>query len=97
MAHGSYGKVHHINTNFADLLRELDDDRLERHEKDIQTDPTPFHSQPARNAFSSSLGNTNLNKAARNEPYADESIPPVTTEKSLMTLDIVSIIFNIFG
>ncbi|KAG2222787.1 hypothetical protein INT45_011597, partial [Circinella minor] len=89
MAHGSYGKVRHINTKFADLLSELDDDRLERYEKDIQTDPTPFHSQQAWSKFSPSLENININDPARNEPYDDETIPPVTTEKSLMTLDIL--------
>ncbi|KAI9264962.1 hypothetical protein BDA99DRAFT_604282 [Phascolomyces articulosus] len=88
VAHGSYGKVRHINSLFSDLLSDLSDDRLERHEKGIQTDPIPFHGQPAWSTSSSSHDNAN-NNAATNEPYAEEYIPPVTTEESLMTLDIL--------
>ncbi|KAI9491307.1 hypothetical protein BDB00DRAFT_833957 [Zychaea mexicana] len=92
MSHGSYGKVRHLNNKFADLISSLGDERVERHEKGIQTDPMPFHGQPAWSTSASShenIDNNNNNVPATIEPYNSESIPPVTTEESLMTLDIL--------
>ncbi|KAI8374713.1 uncharacterized protein BYT42DRAFT_577365 [Radiomyces spectabilis] len=84
MKHGSYGKARHLGVKHAQLLSDLDDEREESRDVGIQTDPFPF--LDAQGAWStSSLGNINI----VNEPYASETIPPVTTEQTLMTLDIL--------
>jgi GAF domain-containing protein len=82
--HGSYGKAHHVSAKFSNLLTEYDDDRIEAHEVGIQTDPFPFLG-PQGTWSTSSMANVN----AVNEPFVSETIPPVTTEQTLLTLDIL--------
>ena len=84
---GSYGKARSINTKFVDLLEKYNDDKTDACDAGIQTDPFPFLG-PQATWSTSSYGPT----AVMNEPYASESIPPVTTEQTLLTLDIVSVI-----
>ncbi|EIE91775.1 hypothetical protein RO3G_16486 [Rhizopus delemar RA 99-880] len=82
--HGSYGKANQLTTKYSSLLSEFDDDRIELHDIGIQTDPFPFLN-PQGSWSTSSLGPI----AAVNEPFVAEVIPPVTTEQTLMTLDIL--------
>lgn len=82
--HGSYGKANHLSSKYSALLSEYDDDRIESHDTGVQTDPFPFLGP--QNAWStSSMGQLNT----INEPYVSETIPPVTTEQTLLTLDIL--------
>lgn len=91
--HGAYGKARHLSNIRADLLAEFDDDNCEAHEAGVQTDLPYLGHQTA----SSTLGPSSYDQRQQqqeqhdNEPYmADTIIPPVTTEETLMTLDIVS-------
>ncbi|OBZ88971.1 Peroxide stress-activated histidine kinase mak2 [Choanephora cucurbitarum] len=83
--HGSYGKARHLSTKYNALLADYDDGRIESHDTGVQTDPFPFLG-PQNTWSTSSLGvvNTSLN-----EPLISEVIPPVTTEQTLLTLDIL--------
>lgn len=82
--HGSYGKANHLGMKYSELLSEYDDERLESHDTGIQTDPFPFLG-PQNTWSTSSMGQIN----AINEPFVSETIPPVTTEQTLLTLDIL--------
>lgn len=86
MNHGSYGKARHLGAKYNELLTLYNDDRTESLDMGVQTDPFPFLG-PQNTWSTSSLGNNN----ALNEPYSSEHIPPVTTEQTLLTLDIVCI------
>ncbi|KAI7876513.1 hypothetical protein K492DRAFT_210311 [Lichtheimia hyalospora FSU 10163] len=88
--HGAYGKARHLSNIRADLLAEFEDDNCEAHETGVQTD-LPYIGNPAA---SSTLGPSTYDQQQQhhhgsNEPYMDDTIPPVTTEETLMTLDIV--------
>jgi nitrogen-specific signal transduction histidine kinase/tetratricopeptide (TPR) repeat protein len=87
MNHGSYGKAHHVSTKYSTLLTEYDDNRAESHDMGIQTDPFPFLGPQGPTWSTSSIGQAPLN--ALNEPFVSETIPPVTTEQTLLTLDIL--------
>lgn len=92
MSHGSYGKARHVSTRFSELLAERLDERRELHDTGVQTEPLPFFTTAAQSWSTSSDENTNGNNSiAANEPLVAESIPHLTTEKTLMTLDVVSI------
>ncbi|KAI9352389.1 hypothetical protein BD770DRAFT_445542 [Pilaira anomala] len=82
--HGSYGKANHLGMKYSQLLSEYDDERLESHDTGIQTDPFPFLG-PQNTWSTSSMGQINT----INEPFVSETIPPVTTEQTLLTLDIL--------
>ncbi|OAD03327.1 Serine/threonine kinase hybrid, partial [Mucor lusitanicus CBS 277.49] len=82
--HGSYGKAQHLNAKYSSLLAEYEDDRVESHETGVQTDPFPFLG-PQGTWSTSSMGPIN----SLNEPFVAETIPPVTTEQTLLTLDIL--------
>ncbi|KAI9021513.1 hypothetical protein CLU79DRAFT_703166 [Phycomyces nitens] len=82
--HGSYGKARHLGIKFNELLSAYDDNRHESQDVGIQTDPIPFMG-PHNSWSTSSLENIN----PVNEPYDSETIPPVTTEQTLLTLDIL--------
>ncbi|KAI8638914.1 hypothetical protein BD408DRAFT_446418 [Parasitella parasitica] len=84
MNHGSYGKAQQLNAKYSGLLTEYDDDRVESHEIGVQTDPFPFLG-PQGTWSTSSMGPVN----PLNEPFVAETIPPVTTEQTLLTLDIL--------
>lgn len=90
--HGSYGKARQLSTKFASLLAEYNDDRRECRETGVQTDPTPFLDGKTWSSATSSSPHP-----GRDEPCvtSTEIIPPVTTEQTLMTLDIVSSIYNV--
>ena len=88
MSHGSYGKARQLSSQHVELLEKYNDSRIEFHDAAVQTDPFPFLG-PQGSWSTSSYGQTTT--AARNEPYVSESIPPVTTENTLLTLDIVSV------
>ena len=93
-AYGAFGKSRHLNTKYADLLSSLSDDRTDTRDKSAQTDPFPLltapHQQPAQNTWSNSSHEHVDNSPIADEPYNSESIPPITTEQTLVTLDIVS-------
>ncbi|KAI7875162.1 hypothetical protein K492DRAFT_168413 [Lichtheimia hyalospora FSU 10163] len=85
--HGSYGKARQLSTKFATLLAEYNDDRRECREAGVQTDPTPFLDGKTWSSATSSSPHP-----GRDEPpcaTSTEIIPPVTTEQTLMTLDII--------
>ncbi|KAG1473267.1 hypothetical protein G6F56_001051 [Rhizopus delemar] len=82
--HGSYGKANQLAVRYSALLSEFDDDRIEFHEVGIQTDPVPFLG-PQSSWSTSSMAPV----AVINEPLISEVIPPITTEQTLMTLDIL--------
>lgn len=82
--HGSYGKAHQLTNKYSELLAEYDDGRVESHDTGIQTDPFPFLG-PQGSWSTSSMGQINT----LNEPFVSETIPPVTTEQTLLTLDIL--------
>ncbi|CAO3666661.1 unnamed protein product [Rhizopus stolonifer] len=84
--HGSYGKANHLANKFSALLSELDDDRVESQDIGVQTDPFPFLGPQGTWSASSLCPNPVLN-----EPFVSEVIPPVTTEQTLMTLDILDL------
>ncbi|KAI8140084.1 hypothetical protein BJV82DRAFT_715928 [Fennellomyces sp. T-0311] len=89
--HGSYGKAQHVSTKFSSLLCDFDDTRRDTVETGIQTDPMPFHQESLWSIESSSQQdesrpNSNI---LSSETYTGESIPPVSTEQTLMTLDIL--------
>lgn len=95
ICHGAYGKARHLSNIRADLLAEFDDNNCDAHEAGVQTDLPYLGHQAA----SSTLGPSSYDQQQQqqhhhhhqgNEPYmADTIIPPVTTEETLMTLDIV--------
>ncbi|KAI9494151.1 hypothetical protein BDB00DRAFT_819835 [Zychaea mexicana] len=94
MCHGSYGKARHVSTKFAQLLSDFNDDRADPHEVGIQTDTLPYPGgRTSPNDWSTpsahELVHNPSNSAIINEPYTNESIPPVTTEQTLQYLDIV--------
>ncbi|KAI9487280.1 MAG: hypothetical protein EXX96DRAFT_552526 [Benjaminiella poitrasii] len=82
--HGSYGKAQQLSTKYTALLTDYDDGRIEAHDTGVQTDPFPFLG-PQGTWSTSSLGAVNT----VNEPFVSETIPPVTTEQTLLTLDIL--------
>ncbi|KAI9488872.1 hypothetical protein BDB00DRAFT_846468 [Zychaea mexicana] len=88
MDHGSYGKARQLSSNYVDLLEKYNDNRTEYHDSAVQTDPFPFLG-PQASWSTSSYGPSVAAAAAVNEPYVSESIPPVTTESTLLTLDIL--------
>ena len=94
MTHGSYGKARQLSSQYVELLEKYNVNRTEFHDAAIQTDPFPFLG-PQGTWSTSSYGQTPA--AAMNEPYVSESIPPVTTENTLLTLDIVSLYIIIVG
>ncbi|CDS06005.1 hypothetical protein LRAMOSA08533 [Lichtheimia ramosa] len=97
-AYGAFGKSRHLNAKYADLLSSLSDDRTDTRDKSAQTDPFPLltasHHQSAQkiqsnsSQSSSSHGHVDDSPIA-DEPYNSESIPPITTEQTLVTLDII--------
>lgn len=87
MSHGSYGKANHISVKYSALLADYDDCRTESHDMGIQTDPFPFMGPQGPTWSTSSIGQSPLNTL--NEPFVSETIPPVTTEQTLLTLDIL--------
>lgn len=92
--YGAFGKSRHLNAKYVDFLSSLNDDRIEAREKSAQTDPFPLLAAADRDpqqtwSNSSSHDHAGSNPLA-NEPYSSEAIPPVTTEQTLVTLDIVS-------
>lgn len=87
--HGSYGKAHHVSAKYSALLADYDDSRGESNDIGIQTDPSPFIGQHGHNWSSSSIGAPQIN--ALNEPVVSEIISPVTTEQTLLTLDILDL------
>lgn len=91
MSISAYGKARHLTAKYNELLADVNDERVEPQDVGVQTDPFPFLGPQNAWSTSSSVHNT----AGMNEPYASESIPPVTTEQTLMTLDIVSDLFPI--
>ncbi|CDS08874.1 hypothetical protein LRAMOSA10235 [Lichtheimia ramosa] len=92
-AYGAFGKSRHLNAKYADLLSSLSDDRTDTRDKSAQTDPFPLltapHHQPAQNTWSNSSHEHVDNSPIADEPYNSESIPPITTEQTLVTLDII--------
>ncbi|KAI7853030.1 hypothetical protein BDC45DRAFT_174217 [Circinella umbellata] len=86
MTHGTYGKARQLSSQYVELLEKYNVNRTEFHDAAIQTDPFPFLG-PQGTWSTSSYGQTPA--AAMNEPYVSESIPPVTTENTLLTLDIL--------
>ncbi|CDS05990.1 hypothetical protein LRAMOSA08518 [Lichtheimia ramosa] len=92
-AYGAFGKSRHVNAKYADLLSSLSDDRTDTRDKSAQTDPFPLltapHHQPAQNTWSNSSPEHIDNSPFADEPYNSESIPPITTEQTLVTLDII--------
>ncbi|CDS05978.1 hypothetical protein LRAMOSA08506 [Lichtheimia ramosa] len=92
-AYGAFGKSRHLNAKYADLLSSLSDDRTDTRDKSAQTDPFPLltasHHQPAQNTWSNSSHEHVDNRPIADEPYNSESIPPITTEQTLVTLDII--------
>lgn len=84
LSHGSYGKVHQLASKYNTLFDEFDDTRVESYDTGIQTDPLPYTN--TQNTWSiSSMANINT----INDPYVSETIPPLTTEQTLLTLDIL--------
>ncbi|CDS09583.1 hypothetical protein LRAMOSA10943 [Lichtheimia ramosa] len=92
-AYGAFGKSCHLNAKYADLLSSLSDDRTDTRDKSTQTDPFPLltapHHQPAQNTWSNSSHERVDISPIADEPYNSESIPPITTEQTLVTLDII--------
>ncbi|KAI9260813.1 hypothetical protein BY458DRAFT_557511 [Sporodiniella umbellata] len=86
ISHGSYGKVNHLSNKFSELIGNLDDVRTDTQDAGVQTDPFPFLG-PQNSWSTSSLGPN----VVINEPVTSEVIPPVTTEQTLMTLDILDL------
>ncbi|KAI7873653.1 hypothetical protein K492DRAFT_223486 [Lichtheimia hyalospora FSU 10163] len=92
-AYGAFGKARHINAKYADLLSSLSDDRTETRDKSAQTDAFPLlatsHHLAVQKAWSSSSRDHADHSPIADEPYNSESIPPITTEQTLVTLDII--------
>ena len=89
MAHGSYGKAQHLSVKYASLIAEYSDEKSTQHDVGIQTDVYPVFS-PRSDEWSESCSKS-TGSSQYNEFITDSGvIPPVTTEKTLMTLDIVS-------
>ncbi|KAI7876512.1 hypothetical protein K492DRAFT_210310 [Lichtheimia hyalospora FSU 10163] len=91
-SYGAFGKSRHLNSKYVDLLSSFNDDRVEARDKSAQTDPFPLLANADRDLqqtwSNSSHDHAGSNHLA-NEPYSSESIPPVTTEQTLVTLDII--------
>ncbi|KAJ8653301.1 hypothetical protein O0I10_011051 [Lichtheimia ornata] len=93
-AYGAFGKSRHLNGKYADLLSSFNDDRIESRDKSAQTDPfpllaAPLHQQHPQQSWSSSSYDRIDSSPVADEPYNSESIPPITTEQTLVTLDII--------
>ncbi|CDS11781.1 hypothetical protein LRAMOSA04044 [Lichtheimia ramosa] len=92
-AYGAFGKSRHLNAKYADLLSSLSDDRTDTRDKSAQTDPFPLltapHHQTSQKTRSNSSHDHVDNSPVADEPYNSESIPPITTEQTLVTLDII--------
>lgn len=92
--YGAFGKSRHLNSKYVDLLSSFNDDRIEAREKSAQTDPFPLlvaaDRDPQQTWSNSSSHDHAGSNPLSNEPYSSEAIPPVTTEQTLVTLDIVS-------
>ena len=93
-AYGAFGKSRQLNAKYADLLSSLSDDRTDTRDKSAQTDPFPLlatsHHPPMQKTWSSSSQDHADTSPIADEPYNSESVPPITTEQTLVTLDIVS-------
>ncbi|KAI7858865.1 hypothetical protein BDC45DRAFT_497792 [Circinella umbellata] len=89
--HGSYGKVEHLNTKYDILLSEFDDNRRESVETSTQTDPIPVHRERTWSTTSSQplQREEEPSKVDTSQPYTSQSIPAVTAEKTLLSLDIL--------
>ncbi|KAI8970664.1 hypothetical protein BDB01DRAFT_855295 [Pilobolus umbonatus] len=82
--HGSYGKADHLADQYSDILMKHDDNRIESNEMGVQTDPFPLLGANGPWSVSSpDQGNDEM------DPYLSETLPPATTEQTLLTLDIV--------
>ncbi|KAJ8651879.1 hypothetical protein O0I10_012548 [Lichtheimia ornata] len=92
-AYGAFGKSRHLNAKYADLLSSFNDDRADTCDKSAQTDPFPLlaapRHQPPQESWSNSSHDPADNSPIADEPYSSESIPPITTEQTLVTLDII--------
>ncbi|KAI8138810.1 hypothetical protein BJV82DRAFT_522892 [Fennellomyces sp. T-0311] len=86
--HGSYGKVQHLKSKYADLLTEFDDNRQDFRDAHVQTDPLPIGGE-ATWSSASSLSREKHHILSRDSDHGVDLIPPVTTEQALMTLDIL--------
>ncbi|KAI8148772.1 hypothetical protein BJV82DRAFT_198053 [Fennellomyces sp. T-0311] len=84
--HGAYGKARHLKSKYADMLVDYDDNRHDFHEAAVQTDPVPIIGDS--HWSSSSSTSDGKNSLYDNEPSCD-TIPHVTTEQALVTLDIL--------
>ncbi|KAG2223954.1 hypothetical protein INT45_013411, partial [Circinella minor] len=97
MGHGSYGKARHTSTKYTKLLSDFSDDFAEPNDAYTQTDTPPFQDGTPMPPNDWNLASStdhhelaqSLSPADVNEPYASESISPVTTEQTLQCLDIV--------
>ncbi|KAI9311978.1 hypothetical protein BX666DRAFT_2021136 [Dichotomocladium elegans] len=87
MSHGSYGKARQVSNKYTHLLTGRADERREIHDVGVQTDPLPFFA--GSQAWTTASIDANNNSTTVNEPPVSESIPPATTEQTLMTLDIL--------
>ncbi|CDH52356.1 histidine kinase [Lichtheimia corymbifera JMRC:FSU:9682] len=92
-AYGALGKSRHLNAKYADLLSSFNDDRTEARDKSAQTNPIPLvaapHHQRAQQSWSTSSHDGVDNSPIADELYNSESIPPITAEQTLVTLDII--------
>ncbi|KAI7883767.1 hypothetical protein K492DRAFT_229475 [Lichtheimia hyalospora FSU 10163] len=88
-SHGSYGKARQVGSKYASLLASYLDDNRELHDASIQTEHVALFN--GGNSWSSSQES---NQSLFGQPLtvstgSTESIPPVTSEQTLMTLDII--------
>ncbi|KAJ8653535.1 hypothetical protein O0I10_010774 [Lichtheimia ornata] len=93
-AYGAFGKSRHLNGKYADLLSSFNDDRADTRDKSAQTDPFPLLAAPLhQHHHQESFGGPSYDRIdsspVADEPYNSESIPPITTEQTLVTLDII--------
>ncbi|KAI9319865.1 hypothetical protein BX666DRAFT_2110489 [Dichotomocladium elegans] len=93
--HGSFGKAQHLNKKYRKLLERCGD-RRERvpAEAGVQTDGLLYAGEGSTlpgswNPLLSKEGTTQAPTTSANEPFIGTSIPPVTLEQTLMTLDII--------
>lgn len=82
---GYHGKVKHLKAKHRKLLGRYGDKRDTSHEAGVQTDAIPFIGEQAWSTSSHDTPNV------ANQPYTGTTIPPVMSDQTLMTLDIVCI------
>lgn len=94
MTHGAHGKARHVTSTKASILAEFDHYNCQAYDTGVQTDLPFLVEQQNAMSISSSFEEHQhaMPTTTANEPYTCESIPPVTTEETLMTLDIVSVL-----